>query len=99
MVQQRLPTAEIVNRINGAESRFSLFPEDVTTLRKKGVPEIIIDAMFARQTGNRMTTPTEAPTAAAIPGGLPAIPATAMVPQPRYPLVICFSHSVTLIRR
>src|SRR5262249_15384344 len=71
--------------INAADSGFVLWPEDVQALRDKGVPDIVIRAMYARQTGDRLVLPT-APVSAAsaatttTPAAAPLATAPAAVP-------------------
>ena|ERR1051325_5702913 len=51
MARHGASVSEIVEKINHSESGFKLFPEDVRALREDGVPEVVINAMNARQTG------------------------------------------------
>jgi hypothetical protein len=44
----------MVVRINNSETSFTLGAEEAAKLRKQGVPEVVIDAMYARQTGERV---------------------------------------------
>ena len=54
MVRRGASVAKMVERINGSESGFQLFPEDLTALREDGVPETVIRAMQARQKGEKL---------------------------------------------
>jgi hypothetical protein len=54
LVRRGSSVPEIVGKINASESGFSMWPEGLTALRKAGVPEVVIQAMSARQIGRRI---------------------------------------------
>lgn len=54
MVRSGTSVSEVVARINSSDSGFQLYAEDVRSLRNRGVPEVVIHAMFVRQTGERL---------------------------------------------
>jgi hypothetical protein len=81
MVRQGASVTEIVNRINASESGFALYEEDVRALRKDGVPEVVIRAMFARQSGERLQL--ETPAGVTLPSTTPSSGAVTAPPPPK----------------
>src|SRR4051794_11986326 len=57
MVRHGASVAEVISKINYSDSRFVLYPEDKDALRDSGVPQIIINAMAARQSGDKLELP------------------------------------------
>src|SRR5690349_24473326 len=61
MVKSGASAAAIVAAINGSEPGFVLEESNVRSLRRDGVPEVVIQAMFARNSGDRMQLPASPP--------------------------------------
>ena len=49
MVSAGASVTEVVNSINASDPGFTMYEEDVSALRKSGVPDIVIRAMSMRQ--------------------------------------------------
>jgi len=71
LVRDGTSVSEIVAKINTSESGFQLFPEDVQSLEKYGVPATVIQAMFARNANSRLMvgdiTDQEQPNSTSVP--------------------------------
>ncbi|MEO8659359.1 MAG: hypothetical protein ABI693_12865 [Bryobacteraceae bacterium] len=65
MVKEGAPVSDIITRINSSDSGFPLYPEDVRSLRANAVPELVINAMNARNINEPLPIPDLNPSIAA----------------------------------
>jgi hypothetical protein len=78
MVRNGASIVQIVEKINASQSGFVLYREDVNALKEDGVPEVVIQAMFARNANRQyqLSGPSSAQAVAKLPMEMATLPAT-----------------------